>query len=189
MTHGGKAAEGIAPSRLKLNAQRAIRIRAGDLDIVNARQNAPCAFRRQLCDLIVDRGRSCDGFPGHRGRQVVLHLDGICGSVGRFLHRADVFQAEFGGMHDIPLVISGALKCNKITIRHLPVCWVGAVRRRGRGERAVLPHDHAEIVVSQLPRPAVQLFRCHGTAVDRLDVSQIGHSLRGQQAQQQAQRQ
>ena len=189
VTHGGKAAEGIAPSRLKLNAQRAIRIRAGDLDIVNARQNAPCAFRRQLCDLIVDRGRSCDGFPGHRGRQVVLHLDGICGSVGRFLHRADVFQAEFGGMHDIPLVISGALKCNKITIRHLPVCWVGAVRRRGRGERAVLPHDHAKIIVSQFPRPAVQLFRCHGTAVDRLDVSQIGHSLRGQQAQQQAQRQ
>lgn len=66
VTHGGKAAEGIAPSRLKLNAQRAIRIRAGDLDSVNACQNAPCAFRRQLYDLIVDRGRSCDGFPAAR---------------------------------------------------------------------------------------------------------------------------
>ena len=189
VTHGGKAAEGIAPSCLKLNAQRAIRIRAGDLDSVNACQNAPCAFRRQLYDLIVDRGRSCDGFPGHRGRQVVLHLDGLCSAVRRFVHRDDVFQAEFGGMHDIPLVISGALKCNKITIRHLPVCGVGAVRRRGRGERAVLPHDHAKIIVSQFPRPAGQRFRCHGTAVDRPNISQIGRGLHGQQAQQQTQRQ
>ena len=189
VTHGGKAAEGIAPSHLKLNAQSAISIHAGDLDIVNARQNAPCAFRRQLYDLIVDRGRSCDGFPGHRGRQVVLHLDGLCRAVRRFVHRDDVFQAEFGGMHDIPLVISGALKCNKITIRHLPVCGVGAVRRRGRGERAVLPHDHAEIVVSQLQRPAGQRFCCHGIAVDRPNISQIGRGLHGQQAQQQTQRQ
>ena len=79
--------------------------------------------------------------------------------------------------------------CDEIAKRRLPVYGVGAVRRRGRGKRAVLPHDHAEIVVSQFPRPAVQLFRCHGTAVDRLDVSQIGHNLRRQQAQQQTQRQ
>ena len=150
VTHGGKAAEGIAPSRPTLNAQRAIRIRAGDLDSVNACQNAPCAGPAlpKLHDLIVDRGRSCDGFPGHCGRQVVLHLDGIRGSVGRFLHKRCAFQTERCGMCDFFLIVT-----DSVIIRDelaVGLLLAGAVRCRSRSGRedAGLPvQRHTDIVV------------------------------------------
>ena len=94
VTHGGKAAEGIAPSHLKLNAQSAISIHAGDLDIVNARQHAPCAGPAlpELHDLIVDRGRSGGSKLLQIDCQVVLHLDGYCRAVWCFVHEFHTFR-------------------------------------------------------------------------------------------------
>ena len=154
-----------------------------DLDIVHRDQHAPGVILGrgillELHDLIVNRGRSADRELAQIHRQVILRLNGIRSSVGRLLHKFQAFQAKARRVCDVVRAIG-----DELTKRRLPIGGVGAVRRRGRRERPIPPRDHAEILILQCKRPAVQHALLHGIA-RRPYVPHIGKHLRGKRTKQ-----
>ena len=97
VTHGGKAAESIAPEDAHIGFQCLKKLTAVlhiQYDIVHRRQHAPCAGPAlpELHDLIVDRGRSGGSKLLQIDCQVVLHLDGYCRAVWCFVHEFHTFR-------------------------------------------------------------------------------------------------
>ena len=188
MAHAGKAVEGIAPEDAHIGVQcleKLLAVLLVDLDIVHRDQHAPGVILGrgillELHDLIVNRGRSADRELAQIHRQVILRLNGIRSSVGRLLHKFQAFQAKARRVCDVVRAIG-----DELTKRRLPVGGVGAIRRRGRRERPIPPRDHAEILILQCKRPAVQHGLLHGI-VRRPYVPHIGKHLRGKRTKQQA---
>ena len=134
MPHGGKAAEGIAPENAHIGVQRLkerLAVLRVDPDIVNGYHHAPvpggrCVFL-ELHKLIIHGGRPAHGELGQIDRQVIVRPDGLRRAVGRLVHKGQAFQTQTCRVRDVPGAIG-----DKVAVRRLPVCGIGAFRRRSR---------------------------------------------------------
>ena len=166
-----------------------------DLNDADRRQHAPgIVLRRraallELHDLVVDR-HLCGNMTVGR-EQVILRLDCLRAfAVGRTRHKFHLFQADhhaLGGRHAV-LLIGGV-----ITVRRLAGQQTVLVRLCGGSHRKIgiglkqSVQRHMDVPVLQGQR-AVLHFDLRYLACP-VNVPRKGHNLRGQQAQQQTQRQ
>ena len=190
MSHGGKAIEVIAPSKIKITGK--LFASSYDLNAADGRQHAPgvllrrCPALLELHDLVVDR-RFCGNMTVGR-EQIILRLDSLRASaVGRTRHKFHLFQTDhhaLGGR--CILTVGGVLAVWRLAVPHtvLVRLYGGSHRKIGIGLKQFMQR-HMDVPVLQGQRAVRHLDLRH--IARPVNVPRKGHSLRGQQAQQQAQ--
>ena len=192
MSHGGKAIEVIAPSKIKIRGK--LLASSFDLNAADRRQHAPGVLLRrrpallELHDLVVDRHLCGDMTVGRE--QVILRLDCLRASaVGRTRHKFHLFQTYHHALGGRYALLIGSV----IAVRRLAVPHTVLVRLRGGNHREIgidlkqFMQRHVDVPVLQGQRAVRHLDRLYLACP--VNVPRKGHSLRRQQAQQQTQRQ
>ena len=192
MSHGGKAIEVIAPSKIKIRGK--LLASSFDLNAADGRQHAPGVLLRrrpallELHDLVVDRHLCGDMTVGRE--QVILRLDCLRASaVGRTRHKFHLFQTYHHALGGRYALLIGSV----IAVRRLAVPHTVLVRLRGGNHREIgiglkqFMQRHVDVPVLQGQRAVRHLDRLYLACP--VNVPREGHGLHGQQAQQQTQRQ
>ena len=192
MSHGGKAIEVIAPSKIKIRGK--LLASSFDLNAADRRQHAPGVLLRrrpallELHDLVVDRHLCGDMTVGRE--QVILRLDCLRASaVGRARHKFHLFQTyhhALGGRY--ALIIGSVIAVRRLAVPHTVLVRLcgGNHREIGIGLKQFMQR-HVDVPVLQ-GQGAVRHLDLRHIACP-VNVPRKGHSLRRQQAQQQTQRQ